>query len=758
MVKRLRGKPSPLVKSAPSGEQPSIARYVRPCAAALFGTLLVWAFLIPADSVSVFLGEALPQNLFWMTTGVLLCTAVLCRGGLRFSAACAAVCAVALAWLVLVTWLASDGNDPRRGWNGFWQVVSIAASYFVARGLAASNRSRSLMVSICLVGVIALSVHGLYQAFVTKPQDLANYLEAPGPVLQSLGIDADEGSAARKRFEDRLRSSEPHATFALANSLATLLTGGIVLSVGIGVGFWRRSSNIQSRWLVVTSIACALLVIAACWFLALSRTAYLAVFLAAGYWCMLVWLQRKPSRVSPRVVVGGLAVAVAVAGAGMVWLLKFNPLVLSEAGKSLTYRIEYWTATLEMIQEHGLFGIGLGNFQSYYPAYKLEVASEEIADPHNWILDIAATLSVPIAVFLLVWFAKLLVLDPLAERASDERLPVVPDESRSLLFGACVGGVACGGLLVLFGQIDFMSTVVSWPLGIVLVALVWPAVVEFVERDVNVLQTAVVAMLVCLLVNGSWQASGIAVPLVVLLAAGQRKAEWEESSISRRRIGPVLVLSGLGFLIFLFQTWLPVTNSWAKQQAAAAANSSRQRVESAKEAVAADPMNVQLLGWLAQAQVNSATEMSAGLFEREAQPAMEALNAWVQRDRNNFTTWKTAGDQALLLGSVAQELNVPADIFLQKSVSYYEGAVTRYPSSVQLHAQLAAAAMVAGQLEQFEAEFGEAVRLSEQSPHDDKKLNLQQIFLPIDVAGVERGQNSASYNAELLLNRLRISW
>lgn len=757
MAKRLPGKPSAAQTPLAEGRQLSIARYLRPVAAALFGTLLVWAFLIPADSVSVFLGEALPQNLFWMTAALLLCASALFQGGLRFSTAYVLVCAVGLAWIVLVTWLASDGNDPRRGWNGFWQVVSIAAAYFTARGLANSNRSRSMLVSICLVGIIAVSVHGLYQAFVTKPQDLAKYLEAPEQVLQSLGIDADEGSAARFRFEDRLRSSEPHATFALANSLATLLTGGILLCVGCGIGFARPFKRTLASWFVIVALVGALVVIAACWFLALSRTAYVAVFVAAGYWCIVAFFQRKQSRVSRRLVAGGLVVAAVLAGAGMFWLLKFNPLVLSEAGKSFAYRLEYWAASVAMIQEHGLFGIGLGNFQSYYPAYKLEVASEEIADPHNWILDIAATLSVPIASLLLVWFAKLLIVDPLAKRASEAPSVALDDESRSLFFGACVGGASCGGFLVLLGQIDFVSALVSWPLGVGLVALFWPALVRCIERDGSVLHAAVVAMLVCLLVNGSWQASGIAIPLVVLLAAGQRVAEREKATDIRRQLGPVLAFSALGLLIFIFQAWIPVTRSWAAMQKAATASSSRQQANSATEAVAADPLNAGLLGWLAQAQVNAASEKPAGLFEGEALAAMESLEQWVQQDRNNFTTWKTAGDQALLLGSVAQELNIAADTFLEKSVSYYEGAVRRYPSSVQLHAQLAAAALAVGRREQFEAEFEEAVRLSEQSPHDDKKLNVQQVFLPIDVAGGERLSGEASFNAELLLNRLRNS-
>ncbi len=44
-----------------------------------------------------------------------------------------------------------------------------------------------------------------------------------------------------------------------------------------------------------------------------------------------------------------------------------------------------------MIAEHPLLGCGPGNFKNAYTAYKLPEASEEVADPHNFVLEIWAT-------------------------------------------------------------------------------------------------------------------------------------------------------------------------------------------------------------------------------------------------------------------------------------------------------------------------------------------------------------------------------
>ncbi len=61
-----------------------------------------------------------------------------------------------------------------------------------------------------------------------------------------------------------------------------------------------------------------------------------------------------------------------------------------------------------MIFDHPLLGCGPGNFQQYYTFYKLPEASETVADPHNFLLEIAATAGLP-ALALLFWLLALAV-------------------------------------------------------------------------------------------------------------------------------------------------------------------------------------------------------------------------------------------------------------------------------------------------------------------------------------------------------------
>ena len=75
--------------------------------------------------------------------------------------------------------------------------------------------------------------------------------------------------------------------------------------------------------------------------------------------------------------------------------------VFSEASKSLGYRAQYWQSTMRMIAECPLTGCGPGNFQYEYTRFKLPEASEEVADPHNFLLEVWATAGTPAMLALL---------------------------------------------------------------------------------------------------------------------------------------------------------------------------------------------------------------------------------------------------------------------------------------------------------------------------------------------------------------------
>ena len=58
-----------------------------------------------------------------------------------------------------------------------------------------------------------------------------------------------------------------------------------------------------------------------------------------------------------------------------------------------------------MIAERPWIGCGPGNFQDTYTAYKLPAASEEVTDPHNFLLEVWATAGMPAMLALLAMLA-----------------------------------------------------------------------------------------------------------------------------------------------------------------------------------------------------------------------------------------------------------------------------------------------------------------------------------------------------------------
>ena len=753
----------------PEGSQP-IVKWLASGVVFFVATLLIWSAVLPVDSVSVFTGDAQTQNLVWLICSVCCAMLVGLKGGqLQIRSYEWVIVVVLLLWLVFASWQAGASNNARIAWHGFWQVVSLAACYWCVASLAAvGNKTRTGLVLLCLMMGIATSVHGLHQLAIGFPRERAEYEKNPQAVLQSLGIDATEGSPSRLRFESRLQSPEPFATFALANSLATLLTAAIVLLLGLATALAPESKDqsavgeqpIRGPTIVQTLFLFGILaLVALCWFLTRSRTAYFAIVFAVVFGALSLWQRgAMPSLSRKAWSVVGFTTALLVVAAS-VWLVINDELVISQAKLSLGYRLEYWQASLAMLSDHWLTGVGLGNFQAYYPQYKLEVASEEVADPHNWILDIAATLSLPVAVAFIYWvtrkLGRLLVSQRHAVEKSGDAADVVT--RNWLLLSAVLGGLSVVVLCFLLVGIDFEAVLIGWVCAGIAGWQLWPLMESTLRRWPQLPLLAAASMLVCLLSSGSWQSSGLGIPFLVLIAAGSGKPITDSS---KSWVPAIVAVSGL--LIFVFQSWQPVTTAWTMHQQALSERGTRQ-ISLLEEAAKADEMDSSLYGDFAKAELVGLTTLGPTLRQADVEPALALVDAWLSKDQQRFTNWSQAGNMVLdVLGSTGSRVltsDLPTQLetyLLSKAVHYYEQAVECYPSSVAMRAQLATAYFLAGNDAQFAEEVQEAARLSEQTPHLDKKLGQQQVFLPL--SGLPPTLQKASQKvvpAEPLLQWLR---
>lgn len=736
----------------------SIRQRLLPTSAALLSTLFVWAFLAPADATSVFMGEALAHNLFWLLSGLLVSLGMIGRAGFHFSRGAWVLSGLAILWLLWSTFAAGEYCSPRRAWFGCWQVISIACCYFVCRGILVGPKTKSALAMILLLGCTACALHGVYQVTVEFPAQKTKYFEDPDAFIAAIpGLVAPEGSPQRARFENRLFSPEPYATFALANSLACVLSAALVLLAAALWSTWQnriqlaeKVSKFRARQIVLGLIA---VVVALCWFLTLSRTAYLAV--AAGFSVLLFLYLRLRSHnraFSRGSVLAAGAVVFVLLLACVGWLWQNDKLVLSEAKKSLGYRIEYWQATTAMLQDHGFRGVGLGNFQAYYPQYKLPEASEEIADPHNWPLDLAATLGIPMFCIVLAWLGfhfrgafPLLAAVPLTgdeqNKATNHDL-LDQQLGRMLFWGAAGGGLICLLLLGLLSAYAVGTYLCIWVLAGVLLWFVGPLLNAMLAEDSSATKVIYlagwVAIAVCLLASGSWQASGIAFPFVALLAlqspsvgrAGRRAEAEAESQVV---VPWIAVLPALGLVLFVLQMWQPVTSAWTLSQQAMDASSNREQIQKLESAIAADSSDAEHKSRLAQVSVAQALTLGRGEFSRAAEQGLDALEQWLAQDQRSFAHWRLACHLAMDLAAQARFFGLQQEqAYLARARGFANRAVECYPTSVELHVQLAAIAALEMDKEVVETELARAIALSENTPHQDKQLGRHRTIEPGD--------------------------
>lgn len=348
----------------------------------------------------------------------------------RFDAIDATIALLITAQVVSALMVVLGVGNARAAINIAWEWVGSGVLIWLLRQeLRATRAVRPLCLGLSLAAAV-LAGYGLWQHFfwydemsreyerLTTEHDRLSQSPSDGRRLQSLQAEMARQNipidpAARQLLEQRLKASrEPFGLFALANTFAGLLAVMLPISLGAISGLSFRFGTQDNR-ATVTLLALSLvyvygilllpfvsaLTMAFCLLLTKSRTAWVGLSAGVAWWVLRVIAARlrhegnasPPTRWSSfrtwlvaGVVLAGIAIGIAAVSGGL------DRAVFSEAPKSLRYRLEYWQGTWATIREQIWFGTGPGNFRDHYLAHKLPESSEEIADPHNFVLDVWA--------------------------------------------------------------------------------------------------------------------------------------------------------------------------------------------------------------------------------------------------------------------------------------------------------------------------------------------------------------------------------
>jgi O-antigen ligase len=683
-------------------------------------------------------GDGLVWTLAVLLTASLGLAASWAAGGLtgRWSWADAAVLALAS-----LTGLASrEAPDRRDAVNVAWQMGGVAVAYLLLRALPRGRSEIQAIAGALLATAVALSVYGFFQVVVEDPELAAMYQRDPERTMRLAGVGDDPIS--RQLFHQRIaESKEPRSTFALTNSLAGVLVGPAVLGLGVLLeaavaGRARRRRGWD--WGPVVAASVPLVVVVACLLLTKSRSA------AAGF---VVGLGILALRLLPRVRLRTLALSLAGVAALVAVLfyagLKTRQLdreVWLEAPKSLQTRLEYWQASWALLNASPRVfwtGIGPGSFGTPYLRHKLATSSEEIADPHNMVLETWSNAGLP-AVVLLLGAIGLGLWSALAPSRTDDGPdePPAPGIDRGLwLWGAgslvAVWGVGSLNPLTDDSLARWLVLLVGWGVGAILIALLWSTT----RVPAAAAGAGAAAVAVNLLAAGGISMAPVSLGLWGLLAIGQDLRDDRPCGRIRQihdRLAPFV----LAFLmVAMLGTFLgAIVPFWQSESAREAAEAMPLRAEAdvaaarslLVEAARLDPLNVRpwtsLAGleyraWAGDLETTpprNAWEKIHTALDRALAPPRNPLSLRVVRQRLEMTR-RLLADPKVTDAALRDEMK--ADLARSSAV-----ATRLYPTSAILRARHAEAAAGVGQFATALAEADAALQLSDRTPHLDTKL------------------------------------
>lgn len=649
--------------------------------------------------------------------------------------------------------VAGEGHK-RAALNLAWEWGATLLVWYEVRSRIAQGHGGPLFRSVLAIA-IALGGYGIWQnqvwfkanaALTTEMEQLeaqADRTSEENTRLRQihLAVGPDVMSAqggSRIALLNRIRNStEPIGCFALANTLSGVLLVGLWLMTGTGVTFRHDATRgdvnwqpgLVQIWLPRMGLIACYAAMGVCLVMSKSRSAWLGALVAVG----LVWFVAKTGR---RMRTGAIAaLTVAIAGMALLMVALLGGLidgeVITEAPKSLKYRLEYWVSTARVIMDQPWLGVGPGNFRASYLHHKLPGASEEILDPHNLLLDVwanAGILAWSALVALIIWGIRggwrvaITEADP---QTKESPLPLIR-------WSEAVWAAGIGPALVLIQQMAFGSDL-EWRLGGIAMASAflggWLANLSQRPRMVA-LWGAWLALTIHLCAAG-----GMAMPVIsqlwlLLLAGVVTKPLGGDvgvvrvGSIPLSHLAQPALAGGLLVLAFvcLRTSLLPNAICLAQLSHAEEAlftSGDRSRAERSLIAAAeADPL--QPAPWLLLLQIRT-VEAVEGRSDREVEAAAEAGREAIRRQPENPLPYE-------LMGDLYSQCGEGADARVKQATGWYRQAVDRYPNAARLRAKLARSL---DQTSLHTAARAEALRaieldnLNRQAGHTDKVLDTK---------------------------------
>ncbi len=609
-------------------------------------------------------------------------------------------------------------GEKRSAINLAWEWVGVAIGWGLLRqGRRRAEFRREMLAGLVAVGATVAGL-GVYQHYVDFPGIAEKY----GRLFDRLR-QADPAEAATVRqelakaqipldgpaitlFEKRLRDSrEPLGLFALANTLGGVLAVCVILAVSVVASAQRSSKFSFSRhllpWLLIV------LALGWCLLLTKSRTAWIGLATGLGLYSLGTGrLRLTTSQVRNFV---GILVVLLLFGWGLSRFGGLDRQVLTEAPKSLQYRLQYWSAAWPMFLDHPWLGVGPGQFRSQYLFYKQAEASEEISDPHNLFLDAATNGGVAALVgliglcFTLAWNFRTNCNHVDRVHVDCNRVNMAESDSPGMTVPKVISVIAVVGWFVLLLTAEDDRLLVLVPVSLAVYWLLrWtlgsqkndPSAVELG------MQSAAFALLVHLFGAGGMGMPVVSLLLLVLVSGIEPGISVvpRQSRVNSRVFSGFRVVLGLGLLVGVVFTGLrPVAAVQARLQAGDRfVERGLSEAAGAEYLAAAKADTVSAEPWRRSAELAYRAAESDRFRSNESfQSAVHLMQEVRLRDPVNPHDDRRLGDWWLTRWRVTQQ---PSDA--EEAVTAYNRAWSCYPTNSFVMAELSFAFEAIGKFDQ----------------------------------------------------------
>jgi O-antigen ligase len=296
--------------------------------------------------------------------------------------------------LPLVAWMAASFRWADDKFANLVSTSNFVAAMALLWALSQIVRSWMRLRTVAAIAfglLLVFLVRGFYYKFIDMPE----LLEQQSKILQQSGFDPHSFNGiqfAQKITELMGFNSSP-------NSFAGLIV--LFMTIGLGVAMQRIKDRDDLAWTVALALSAPL----AIWLLIYAQTKatlVMPVFIVAVF--AILWKYHGAiARQSKRAFWIGLGLIVLVILAVVGHGLFHHSLPTS----SLNFRWRYWVAASRMFLRHPIRGVGWENFGPHYIRDRLPAASEEVKDPHDFLVRFFVELGLVGGVLAIAWLGRL---------------------------------------------------------------------------------------------------------------------------------------------------------------------------------------------------------------------------------------------------------------------------------------------------------------------------------------------------------------